>query len=95
MIKTIYPSFLFLILFITAQAKNHSGTAIITGTIIDATSHKPVGYATIALTDQASNKILANALTDSTGKFALRQLPAGLYQLKISFVGYTDKLIPA
>lgn len=94
MIKTIYPSFLFLILFITAQAKNHSGTAIITGTIIDATSHKPVGYATIALTDQASNKILANALTDSTGKFTLIQLPAGLYQLKISFVGYTDKLIP-
>lgn len=91
--KRILLLLLFLLPFIQSNAKN-PGSSVINGTVADAVSHKPVGYATVSIIDPNSGKILIGALTDSTGKFSANKLPAGVYTLKISFVSYTDKTIP-
>lgn len=99
----IYLFILLLLPFFSAQAKNHAGTksrlfteegtSVITGTIIDSLSKKPVDYATVSVVDQVSGKNISGALTDSTGKFSFGKLAAGTYQLKVSFLSYASKTI--
>lgn len=93
--KKILLLILFLLPFIQSNAKNNTSSATtLNGIVVDAASHKPVGYATVSLIDPNSGKILVGSLTDSTGKFSIGKIAAGVYTLKISFVSYTDKTIP-
>jgi outer membrane receptor protein involved in Fe transport len=92
--KRIYLFILLLLILSPAFAKTLTGTSIITGTVSDAVNHKPVGYATVALIDQTTGKTTLSSLTDSLGKFTFQELPAGSYQIKVSFVSYADKLLP-
>ncbi|WP_394772599.1 carboxypeptidase regulatory-like domain-containing protein, partial [Mucilaginibacter sp.] len=65
----------------------------ITGTIIDSVSGKPVDYATVAVFDQGTGKIVSGSMADAGGKFTVDNLVAGTYKLKITFIGYADKTV--
>src|ERR1700744_2256555 len=96
--KKVFVLFLLLLPFIQSNAQFippvKAGTSTINGTVVDAASHQPVAYATVSVIEPGSGKILIGALTDSIGKFIAKKLPAGTYNLKVSFVSYTDKAIP-
>ncbi len=83
---------LLLCVFCSAVAFAQSG-AKISGKVSDTRSHQPVEFATVTVTDKASNKIINGALTDSTGSFVVTDVPAGLYIVGVESIGYSKKTI--
>ncbi|HEX8427298.1 TonB-dependent receptor domain-containing protein [Hymenobacter sp.] len=67
------------------------GTGRLTGTVVDATTQKPVEYATVTLLPATGATPVAGSTCDAQGKFELKQVPAGSFRLQISFVGYTSR----
>jgi len=65
-------------------------TGRITGTVTDAATNKPVSYATVAVINPATNSQVNGGVCGDDGKFAL-PVPAGTYQVSISFIGYTTQ----
>ncbi|PLK42936.1 TonB-dependent receptor domain-containing protein [Emticicia sp. TH156] len=63
----------------------------ITGFVLDSTTNKPVEFATVALLKD--NTPIEGATADERGKFTLTKATKGNYQVKITFVGYRDKII--
>ena len=69
---------------ISAQVKSN---AKINGKVVDASTQKPIEYATITLADQRS-KAINGAVTDSKGAFEVTNIAPGIYILSIDFIGY-------
>ncbi len=59
----------------------------INGKVVDASTQKPIEYATITLTDQKS-KAVNGAVTDAKGSFEVTNIVPGVYVLSIDFIGY-------
>ncbi len=75
------------------KKKEKSIKGKITGKVLDP-QNKPVGYATVVLTDTKTQKQVNGNITDEKGKFKLKDVPTGTYTLSISFLGYLTKDIP-
>jgi outer membrane receptor protein involved in Fe transport len=69
------------------------GNGKISGTVSDAESNAPVEFATIALYDAATNKVVNGAVADAKGKFVISKVADGTYNVVISFIGYEDQKI--
>ncbi|ALJ01045.1 outer membrane beta-barrel family protein [Rufibacter tibetensis] len=69
------------------------GNGKIAGVILDEAVQKPVEFATISLVDKATGKTVDGTVSDDKGKFSLVRVPAGLYQLSVSFLGYQSRVI--
>ena len=69
------------------------GNGSIAGTVLDAGSQQPVGFATITLADPASGKVLDGTLCDDKGKFKINNIGAGTYRVIVSFIGYESRNI--
>ncbi len=67
-----------------AQTKINSK---ITGKVVDASTQKPVEYATITISDSKS-KPINGGVTDTKGVFTIQNIPAGVYTVTIDFIGY-------
>jgi outer membrane receptor protein involved in Fe transport len=63
----------------------------IQGTILDNQTGAPVEYANVALIDTTSGKLTGGTITDSSGHFRLTGIPAGIYRLEYSFIGYAKQ----
>ncbi len=76
------------------QAQNEVGDGKIKGSLVDSVTRKPVEFATISLF-KSSDKVkpIDGTMSDDLGKFNLKDLPDGEYFIKISFIGYNDKVI--
>lgn len=61
---------------------------IIKGQLIDSVTQNGVAYATITLKDSLQKPVKA-VLSESDGRFSIRQNKAGDYTLDVAFVGYT------
>lgn len=73
------------------------GAPVIKGTIKgevkDASSDDAVEFATIVLLSTDGSKQITGTITEANGSFKLSDVPASKYQLKISFIGYAEKVI--
>ena len=79
----------------TDNAARPRGNGRITGMVMDSASRQPVSFATVALVVPATDKPVSGAVCDDKGQFELAKVPAGEYQLAISFLGYrTLKTVP-
>lgn len=69
----------------TAQAQ---AEAVLTGTVVDASTHRPVADVVVTATSQnlAGRQV---AVTDETGLFRIPQLPPGSYALRFEKGGYS------
>ncbi|GAB3931755.1 TonB-dependent receptor domain-containing protein [Larkinella terrae] len=67
--------------------------AKISGTVMDVTQHKPVEFATVALLNPKTEKIIGGTTTGESGKFTISGVDAGTYRVVISFIGYENKTI--
>lgn len=68
-----------------------SMTGIIQGKIVDPQSNQPIGYATIKLFQEESQQLITGAISDSTGKFKVKEVAPGSYNLEVYFIGYSTK----
>lgn len=78
-----------------AETSKTSGPKIgsITGTITDE-NNVPFEYATIAVIDAKTQKVITGSISNIKGKFNIKQLPAGDYLVKITFVGFSEYVKP-
>ncbi len=65
----------------------------VTGIVLDS-SKDPISYATVVLIDGKTQKQVNGNITDDRGRFKLEEVTTGNYILKISFIGFTEKVIP-
>ena len=65
----------------------------ITGIIIDSLSNSPVEFATVALRKTGTDKDINGTISEPDGKFKIPELSLGKYDISISFIGYSDKLV--
>ncbi len=90
----------FLTLFITISSiaiaqRPGSGNKIgvLSGTVVDSISKKPLEYASVKLFSQLDSSFVMAIYTDVSGEFMLYQIPSGKYFAKIILMNYTTKWI--
>jgi outer membrane receptor protein involved in Fe transport len=69
------------------------GNGKISGTVVDEESNIPVEFATIALHDAATDKVVNGTVADGKGKFTINKVEDGTYNVVISFIGYETQTI--
>ncbi len=74
-----------------ASAPARAATGRVAGTVTDAATGKPVSYATVAVLDAATGKVVNGGVCGDDGKFVLPGIPAGTYTIQISFLGYKNE----
>ena len=65
----------------------------ISGKVIDSISGEALEYTTVALFNKKNEKLVNGTITQNNGRFYLEKIKPGSYYLKISFMGYDDKII--
>lgn len=68
-----------------------SGSGSIKGTITDDENGEAIPFANVALKNGES--IIMGATTDFDGKYTLKPIPPGTYDVEVSFVGYQSKKV--
>lgn len=94
MIKTIKLLFLFAPLGLLAAegpAAPRGGT--ITGTVVDTLLQKPVEYANVVLQNSDDGAQITGTVSDEAGRFTLRNVKPGHYELTVNFIGYHKNII--
>ncbi len=66
---------------------NPNGLAILTGTVIDAQIEEPIIGATIIIEETDFG-----TTSDENGRFEIENIPAGVHQVRVSFLGYAEHL---
>jgi outer membrane receptor protein involved in Fe transport len=97
---------LFLIVFTSlqgakAQAQREGGSAslefngVISGLIIDSIAQKPIEYAAVTALYTKDSTLAGGMVTDEMGVFRIEKLKPGNYFLRIKYIGYNQRIIPA
>ena len=95
MIKS-FALLLMVILSFNAWTQRPNGVnkiGVLSGTIIDSLSKKPLEYTSIKLYAQTDSSFVMGIYTDIQGEFMLYQIPAGKYFAKIILMNYETKWI--
>ncbi|MFB6240670.1 MAG: carboxypeptidase-like regulatory domain-containing protein, partial [Gemmatimonadota bacterium] len=64
-------------------------TANFTGTVASAKTGKPISGARVSIPE-----IQYGAITDEEGRFTIKKLPPGLYDVRVHYLGYTTNQMP-
>jgi len=67
------------------------GNGKVSGIVLDEFSKAPVEYATVAITDKATGKVVNGTITDEKGRFSISGLSPSSYRLNVSFLGYENR----
>lgn len=62
----------------------------IIGKVVDKTSNKGIGFATVGVLNASDSSVVAGVLSQENGDFTIEQLPAGSFILRINFIGYNS-----
>ncbi len=67
----------------------------VTGMVVDSVQGTPVEFATIELLDAKGEKQITGDITNEKGQFRLNDISNGSYTVRITFLGYATRTIPA
>ena len=70
------------------HGKDHSAGCIIYGTVLDSITNKPIEYASISVIDH-DGSIITGGVSDFEGKFKVKEIKPGVYDMKIEFMGFS------
>ena len=78
------------------QKKNvkAGSTFKVVGSLIDSTKNEPLMYCNVALLEKEDSSFVKGASTDVNGYFELRDVPAGEYLIRASYMGYATRFVP-
>lgn len=65
----------------------------IVGTVVEESTKEVISYATVALYNNRNDSLVTGTISDDKGKFSISNINEGSYYLKITFMGYWDKII--
>lgn len=81
------------IIFSTILSSAWAQNVKISGTVRD-DNNQPVEFATVALNDPETKKPVDGAICDEKGKFTIKNVASGKYNLTISFIGFEAIVVP-
>ncbi|GAA4838279.1 outer membrane beta-barrel family protein [Algivirga pacifica] len=93
LILSIIVPLLFLFTTVKANPSNNPVGAEISGIIVEQGSNQPIEYATVALYQKAPEKLISGTVTNEKGFFSIKKVTPGTYFLKVSFIGFEEKII--
>ena len=64
------------------------------GVIVDEYTAENIPFATVAITKSGEEVFFTGTVSDQNGEFLLENLPFGIYQVDVSFIGYNSRQIP-
>ena len=80
---------------LTTHAEDLFKEGIIKGVIVDSLKNEPLPFANITIYNQKDSSISGGTASGTNGEFLIPHVVEGNYFIKISFIGYNNKLIPA
>lgn len=80
--------FVILIFLTIAKFNNkvYSQAGTLQGRVTDATSGEPLPFVNISV--EQNGQVITGGITDLDGKYVIKPIPAGTYDVRVSFVGY-------
>src|SRR6201996_1752882 len=84
--KTLILAFFLIFSYITSVRAQSNGS--VSGTLIDATTKEPLGFATVLITKKNGTQPPKGMQTDINGKFTLSGLSDGTYTFRATYVSY-------
>jgi len=82
------------ILFVATGYAYADGNKVIKGTLLDAENQKPLPYANVTLYYNSDSSLVKGVTTQMDGEFVIKNIPGAEYYMKVSFMGYGEKVIP-
>lgn len=74
-----------------SQPKNVKG--FISGKVMDETTNLPLESATIQIFNIIGDVLVDGGASDSKGEFKISDIPAGAYDIKVSYIGYNTSVL--
>ena len=78
----------------TVKQKKVGSTYKVVGSLIDSTKNEPLMYANVTILEKEDSSFVKGATTDLNGYFEVKEVPAGEYYLRASYMGYITRFIP-
>jgi hypothetical protein len=88
--KMIRKIFYTLLLIMSINLAIAQSRQVVTGFVTDKITSLPIQFANVSI---LNSQPLIGAKTDSLGMFILSNIPIGRYDIKISFIGYNDRIV--
>ena len=66
----------------------------VVGSLIDSTKKEPLMYVNVTLLEESDSSFVKGAVTDVNGYFEVKDVPAGKYLLRVSYIGYATRFVP-
>ncbi|MEQ8304833.1 MAG: TonB-dependent receptor [Cyclobacteriaceae bacterium] len=70
-------------------AQSTIGNGKLTGIVMDPSIGQPIEYATIAILNPQTGQPINGTVADGKGRFTVKEIPNGQYNVSISFIGFT------
>jgi len=86
--KIITP--LLVLLFVLSSFTLRAQKGTVSGKLTDADTQSPIGYASVMLLNPADSAVVTGDMSDKDGAFAIQNITAGTYLVKVSYMGYLD-----
>ncbi len=81
--------FIVSVVSLSAQSGNRA-SATISGRVADSLTAEPMVAATVSVVDRATGNVFTGEITNSKGEFTIPDIPAGVYDIGITFIGYQE-----
>ncbi|MFN8153797.1 MAG: carboxypeptidase-like regulatory domain-containing protein [Bacteroidia bacterium] len=88
MIRNVYSTLVFLLLTCTVA---FAQTGAIRGKILDKATKEPLPFASVVA--EMNGTMIGGAQSDFDGEYTIKPLQPGIYNVKVTFVGYNDLVI--
>ena len=86
--KCITKLFLFVILITVFHSVQAQQNTLVKGTVIDQKTKLAIPHANIILLNPSDSSLICGTISNINGEFSFATLPSGLYNLRISVIGY-------
>ncbi len=80
------------LVFITVPLFSQQNNRVISGTVVDKISQKPIEFVNVVLLTDKDSAVVKGTVTDKKGKYTLTDIIPGTYRIRYTFIGYA---IPA
>ncbi|MDG2266440.1 MAG: outer membrane beta-barrel family protein [Candidatus Marinimicrobia bacterium] len=61
---------------------------VLQGIVVDSASTNPIPYASVSIINMRSNEVVTGGITNETGSFYIKEIPMGMYNVIVEFIGY-------
>jgi len=76
---------------VSSRTEYQRGAGSIRGTLIDAETGEPLPFVNLVLMQE--NRMIMGVATDFDGKYSIKPVPSGNYDVEVSYVGYNPKKV--